>query len=154
MPTDDQKFAQHENYHSTNLRRVDQQCSTLTLSRDSQVALITSAGVGTGERPGTGARRPSSPEPAASWSLSPGVRAYLRCALRSENTGAPQRDLQVREVRMEAGGLSLILPRNRPRSRRGILTNGKRAMASQRRRKGEKESRVEIEEPFRSRFEM
>lgn len=111
--------------------------------------MITSAGAGTGERPGTGARRPSSPEPAASWSLSPGVRAYLRCA---ENRGPTTRFAGARGEDA-AGGLSLILPRNRPRSCRGILTNGKRTMAIRCRRKGEKESRVEVEEPFRRCFE-
>lgn len=105
--------------------------------------------------PGTGARRPSSPEPAASWSLSLRVLESVYGARSgSGNRGAPQRDSQVREVRTQVGGLSLILPRNRPRSCRGILTNGKRATASQSSTKGREETeenRVEAEEPFRSR---
>jgi len=90
--------------------------------------------------PRTGAKRPSSPEPAASWSLSPGVEGYLWCACSGRRTGAPQRDSQVREVRIQATlaylteKSSSLLPR---------YLNGKQAMANQRRRKEEKESRVE-----------
>lgn len=86
--------------------------------------------------------------------LSPGVRAvFAVCAFPAGwGTGGPTTRFAGARGEDAAGGLSLILPRNRPRSCRGILTNGKRAMASQRRGKGEKESRVEVEQPFQSRF--
>lgn len=85
--------------------------------------------------------------------LSPGVRAvFAVCALPGWGTGGPTTRFAGARGEDAAGGLSLILPRNRPRSCRGILTNGKRAMASQRRGKGEKDSRVEVEQPFQSRF--
>lgn len=94
-----------------------------------------------------------SSEPQLPAGLSPGVREYLRCTLSGRRTEGSHNE--IRRCEDAAGGLSLILPRNRPRSRRGILTNGKRAMARvQGREEKEKETKKHRRAASKSCFEV
>ena len=83
--------------------------------------------------------------------LSPGVEGYLRCARSGRRTGAPQRDSQVREMRMQATlaylteKSSSLLPRHLNERK---ISDGESASKKGR----EREQSREVEEPFRSRF--